>query len=99
LIGDKGYFPDDKKYKEYLTAAGDSTEVSAMIYITTSNLINIAQKSTCAYLDVVNSQNKSKFKSMTVTGVVACECRHGFLKSMVDLQKGEKFVISLTRGL
>jgi hypothetical protein len=30
---------------------------------------------------------------MEITGVVACSCRHSILKSMVDLHKGERFVI------
>lgn len=39
-------------------------------------------------------QNKIKFKGTVITGVVAVECmRHIFFLSMVDLQKGERYIL------
>lgn len=51
------------------------------------------QKSTCAALNAMVMQNKSKFQHMAVTGVVASKCgRHDFFLrgSVVDLQYGER---------
>lgn len=53
------------------------------------------QKSTCASLNVMVMQNPTKFKNMSVTGVVASKCgRHDMFlhKSMADLQRGERYV-------
>lgn len=42
-------------------------------------------------------QNKLKFKGCVITGVLAVECgRHVVFISMVDLQKGERYVVSIT---
>ncbi|KAK0477811.1 hypothetical protein IW261DRAFT_1565594 [Armillaria novae-zelandiae] len=49
------------------------------------------EKSVCNYLKVVNNQNKRKFKSLEVTGVVSCACTHIYVLSAVDLQVGEQF--------
>ncbi|KAK0468813.1 hypothetical protein IW261DRAFT_1345797 [Armillaria novae-zelandiae] len=49
------------------------------------------EKSVCNYLKVVNNQNKRKFKSLEVTGVVSCACTHVYVLSTVDLQVGEQF--------
>ncbi|KAJ7799140.1 hypothetical protein B0H14DRAFT_2904257 [Mycena olivaceomarginata] len=49
------------------------------------------EKSTCNYLNVVNKQDKKKFKNMAVTGTVNCQCSHVFILSSIDLQLGERF--------
>ncbi|KAF8157650.1 hypothetical protein K438DRAFT_2073948 [Mycena galopus ATCC 62051] len=49
------------------------------------------EKSTCNYLNVVNKQDKKKFKNMAVTGTVNCQCSHVFILSSVDLHLGERF--------
>ncbi|KAJ7244515.1 hypothetical protein C8J57DRAFT_1476804 [Mycena rebaudengoi] len=49
------------------------------------------EKSTCNYLNVVNKQDKKKFKNMAVTGTVNCQCSHVFILSSVDLQYGEPY--------
>ncbi|KAK0476510.1 hypothetical protein IW261DRAFT_1567207 [Armillaria novae-zelandiae] len=49
------------------------------------------EKSVCNYLKVINNQNKRKFKSLEVTGVVSCTCTHVYVLSTVDLQVGEQF--------
>ncbi|KAJ3766473.1 hypothetical protein FB446DRAFT_794081 [Lentinula raphanica] len=48
-----------------------------------------SEKSTCSYLNVVNNQNKSKFKNMRITGVVNVVCSHSIIRSSVNLPKGE----------
>ncbi|KAJ3825993.1 hypothetical protein F5880DRAFT_1477138, partial [Lentinula raphanica] len=47
------------------------------------------EKSTCSYLNIVNNQNKSKFKNMKITGVVNVVCSHSIIRSSVNLSKGE----------
>ncbi|KAJ3780411.1 hypothetical protein GGU10DRAFT_337196 [Lentinula aff. detonsa] len=46
-------------------------------------------KAICNHLKVVNSANRAKFKNMSVTGVVTCQCDHGFIWSSMDLVRGE----------
>ncbi|KAJ7304705.1 hypothetical protein DFH08DRAFT_825282 [Mycena albidolilacea] len=41
--------------------------------------------------EVVNKQDKKKFKNMAITGTVNCQCRHVFILSSVDLHHGERF--------
>ncbi|KAJ3833367.1 hypothetical protein F5878DRAFT_546684, partial [Lentinula raphanica] len=48
-----------------------------------------SEKSTCSYLNIVNNQNKSKFKNMKITGVVNVVCSHSIIRSSVNLSKGE----------
>ncbi|KAJ3833141.1 hypothetical protein F5878DRAFT_665910 [Lentinula raphanica] len=48
-----------------------------------------SEKSTCSYLNIVNNQNKSKFKNMKITGVVNVVCSHSIIRSSVNLLKGE----------
>ncbi|KAJ3765495.1 hypothetical protein FB446DRAFT_709415 [Lentinula raphanica] len=48
-----------------------------------------SEKLTCSYLNVVNNQNKSKFKNMKTTGVVNVVCSHSIIRSSVNLAKGE----------
>ena len=48
------------------------------------------QKSSCTYLKSVNHQNKSRFANLAVTGVVDVQCDHSIVRSVVDLQKGER---------
>ncbi|SJL18668.1 uncharacterized protein ARMOST_22265 [Armillaria ostoyae] len=50
-----------------------------------------AEKSVCNNLKVVNTQNKRKFKTMEVTGVVNCACNHVCVFGTVDLHLGEQF--------
>ncbi|KAF7295985.1 CxC2 domain-containing protein [Mycena kentingensis (nom. inval.)] len=60
------------------------------------------EKSTCTYLTVVNKQDKKKFKNMSVTGTVNCQCSHVFIISSVDMHHGERFVnadMALARAL
>ncbi|KAJ3764629.1 hypothetical protein FB446DRAFT_626337, partial [Lentinula raphanica] len=71
-----GYFPDEVVYRTYQEHAADSSEVSDYF-------------STCSYLNIVNNQNKSKFKNMKITGVVNVVCSHSIIRSSVNLLKGE----------
>ncbi|KAJ3760135.1 hypothetical protein EV360DRAFT_81473 [Lentinula raphanica] len=48
-----------------------------------------SEKSTCSFLNIVNNQNKSKFKNMKITGVVNVVCSHSIIRSSVNLPKGE----------
>lgn len=54
-----------------------------------------AQKCTCAHLNAVNMQDKLKFKNCDITGVINAECHHIYILSMVDLQKGERCVVTI----
>ena len=47
----------------------------------------------CSFLKVVNKQNQKKFKNMDIPGVVSIQCSHVFIKAMVDLQLGEKYIL------
>ncbi|KAK0467490.1 hypothetical protein IW261DRAFT_1346280, partial [Armillaria novae-zelandiae] len=78
LFEGKAYFPKDAAYKAYLKTTKPTQEVGV-------------SKSVCNYLKVVNNQNKRKFKSLEVTGVVSCACTHVYVLSTVDLQVGEQF--------
>ncbi|KAJ3833683.1 hypothetical protein F5878DRAFT_546120, partial [Lentinula raphanica] len=78
-----GYFPDEDIYKEYQKAALD-----------TPLIVFKPQKSTCSYLNIVNNQNKSKFKNMKITGVVNVVCSHSIIRSSVNLPKGEAHKLS-----
>ncbi|KAJ7852712.1 hypothetical protein B0H13DRAFT_1904487 [Mycena leptocephala] len=51
-------------------------------------------KATCNYLEVVNKQDKKKFKNMAITGTVNCQCSHVFILSCVDLPHAERFANS-----
>ncbi|KAJ3831778.1 hypothetical protein F5878DRAFT_647350, partial [Lentinula raphanica] len=53
-----------------------------------------SEKSTCSYLNIVNNQNKSKFKNMKITGVVNVVCSHSIIRSSVNLPKGEAHKLS-----
>ncbi|KAK0472410.1 hypothetical protein IW261DRAFT_1571030 [Armillaria novae-zelandiae] len=50
-----------------------------------------AEKSVCNNLKVVNTQNRRKFKTMEVMGVVNCTCNHVCVFGTVDLHLGEQF--------
>ena len=89
------YFPEDSRYQDHLKLAGDTDTVRIYspayhpIYVLTS-----PQKSTCASLNVVVMQNPSKFKNMTVTGVVSTRCgRHdlSLYQATADLHRGERY--------
>ncbi|KAJ7256582.1 hypothetical protein C8J57DRAFT_1235441 [Mycena rebaudengoi] len=41
--------------------------------------------------EVVNKQDKKKFKNMAITGTVNCQCSHVFILSCVDLPHAERF--------
>nr|GAT44329.1 predicted protein [Mycena chlorophos] len=49
------------------------------------------EKSTCNYLNVVNKQDKKKFKNMAVTGTINIQCSHVFILATVDLHAGERY--------
>ncbi|KAE9384435.1 hypothetical protein BT96DRAFT_892463 [Gymnopus androsaceus JB14] len=51
----------------------------------------VEEKSTCNYLNIVNNQNKKKFKNMRYSGVVNIACSHVIISSSVNLCKGEGF--------
>ncbi|KAE9398182.1 hypothetical protein BT96DRAFT_822298 [Gymnopus androsaceus JB14] len=51
----------------------------------------VEEKSTCNYLNIVNNQNKKKFKNMRYSGVVNIACSHIIISSSVNLRKGEGF--------
>jgi Kyakuja-Dileera-Zisupton transposase len=93
-VNGRGTFPDDKVYRTYISNAGDSVEVRSVFVshckVTAEAKLPFLQKSTCAHLKVVNMQDKIKFRSMDITGVVSTTCRHIFVLSTVDLQKGER---------
>ncbi|KAK0470868.1 hypothetical protein IW261DRAFT_1572702 [Armillaria novae-zelandiae] len=50
-----------------------------------------AEKSVCNNLKVVNTQNRRKFKTMEVMGMVNCTCNHVCIFGTVDLHLGEQF--------
>ncbi|KAG2018837.1 hypothetical protein CC2G_008224 [Coprinopsis cinerea AmutBmut pab1-1] len=75
LFDGRGYFPRDDEYKAYLGRLDH----------------NVGEKSTCNYLNAAEKQDRKKFKNMDITGVVKIDCSHCFIKSVVDLQLGERF--------
>ncbi|KAF9065885.1 hypothetical protein BDP27DRAFT_1228406, partial [Rhodocollybia butyracea] len=58
------------------------------------NTMDDKEKSTCNYLNIVNNQNKKKFKNMRYSGVVNVSCNHCVIRSSMNLQKGEGFRFS-----
>ncbi|KAF8810573.1 hypothetical protein BYT27DRAFT_7091579, partial [Phlegmacium glaucopus] len=77
LYNGTAYFPEDTAYQEFLR-----------------NIPNGAsEKVPCDHLNVANKQNRKKFKNMDISGIVNIQCSHIFIKSTVDLQLGEKFLI------
>jgi hypothetical protein len=50
-----------------------------------------AEKSTCSYLKAVNKQNR---KNMDLTGIIAIQCAHVLIRSTIDMQLGERFVLT-----
>ncbi|KAF8803122.1 hypothetical protein BYT27DRAFT_7226149 [Phlegmacium glaucopus] len=77
LYNGTAYFPEDTTYQEFLR-----------------NIPNGAsEKVPCDHLNVANKQNRKKFKNMDISGIVNIQCSHIFIKSTVDLQLGEKFLI------
>ncbi|KAJ6474802.1 hypothetical protein C8R45DRAFT_935329 [Mycena sanguinolenta] len=48
-------------------------------------------KSVKTSTEVVNKQDKKKFKNMAITGTVNCQCSHVFILSSVDLPHAERF--------
>ena len=63
-------------------------------YVTNFVLFNV-KKCTCAHLNTVNMQDKIKFKNCNITGVINANCHHILILSMVDLQKGERYLLQL----
>ncbi|KAJ3511561.1 hypothetical protein NMY22_g15609 [Coprinellus aureogranulatus] len=51
-------------------------------------------KTTCKYLNVMNKQDRKKFKNMDITGIVNVQCGHVFIKASTDMQLGERFANS-----
>lgn len=98
LLGTRAFFPDDKTFYEYLNAVGDTPEVSGSslsnpYFIFIWYNIMPPHKSTCAKLNAVNLQNKLKFKSCKLSGIVSVNCaRQGLFRqgSVADLQRGER---------
>lgn len=84
------YFPKEASFQEYLAAVGPSKEVSSDRTKHIILLTSLPQKSTCAYLNAVNLQDKLKFKNCDITGVINAECHHVYILSMIDLQLGER---------
>ncbi|KIK67638.1 hypothetical protein GYMLUDRAFT_237862 [Collybiopsis luxurians FD-317 M1] len=52
---------------------------------------NTTEKSTCNYLNIVNNQNKKKFRNMLYSGVVNVGCSHCLILASMNLTCGEAF--------
>ncbi|KAJ3978230.1 hypothetical protein F5890DRAFT_1422765, partial [Lentinula detonsa] len=74
LFAGRAYMAEESSFKHYLATVPQIQK----------------DKAICNHLKVVNSANRAKFKNMGVTGVVTCQCDHGFIWSSVDLVRGEK---------
>ncbi|TEB31109.1 hypothetical protein FA13DRAFT_1754893 [Coprinellus micaceus] len=79
LFAGRAHFPTDEELKSHLSPTPGSEPD--------------AEKSTCTHLNAADKQDRKKFKNMDITGVVSVQCSHVFIKSMVDLQLGEKYVL------
>ncbi|KAH9936583.1 uncharacterized protein B0H18DRAFT_868044, partial [Fomitopsis serialis] len=93
LCEGKGYFVDPKKMKNYLDEIASEPAVS-----TNTRLASFLADShgTCSGFKVGRAQRPGKFRNLEVSGVVAVICiRHGCFRqgAMVDLQKGERYVV------
>ncbi|KAJ3519411.1 hypothetical protein NMY22_g13219 [Coprinellus aureogranulatus] len=55
---------------------------------------SLVHKTTCKYLNVMNKQDRKKFKNMDITGIVNVQCGHVFIKASTDMQLGERFANS-----
>ncbi|KAF9545130.1 hypothetical protein CPC08DRAFT_823958 [Agrocybe pediades] len=75
LFEGKAYFPEDSEYQKYIKRLPQNTK----------------EKVPCEHLKAISALNRKKFKNMDITGIVNIQCSHVFIKSMVDLQLGEKF--------
>ncbi|KAJ3978599.1 hypothetical protein F5890DRAFT_1560042 [Lentinula detonsa] len=73
LFAGRAYMAEESSFKHYLATVPQIQK----------------DKAICNHLKVVNSANRAKFKNMSVTGVVTCQCDHGFIWSSVDLVRGE----------
>ncbi|KDQ05650.1 hypothetical protein BOTBODRAFT_97118, partial [Botryobasidium botryosum FD-172 SS1] len=76
----RAYFRNEEEYKQYLTTVKESK-----------------QPATCHSFTAGNVALAGRYKNAVVTGVVAVYCaRHGLFRpdSIVDLEKGEKYINS-----
>ena len=91
-------FLEDSKYLTYISMVKDSPEVRnvyVMGFYRLSLMFLVEQKSNCTRLKAVEMQNRTKFKNAVVTGIVgANDTRHFLYISTVDLQKGERRVLT-----
>ncbi|TFK27633.1 hypothetical protein FA15DRAFT_635565 [Coprinopsis marcescibilis] len=76
----RGLFPYARLYKAYMDKALGLVAAE-----------NAKEKTTCSFLKAVNKQDTKKFIGSDISGVVSIQCAYGFMISLVNLDKGEKF--------
>ncbi|KAF9030929.1 hypothetical protein BJ165DRAFT_1358497 [Panaeolus papilionaceus] len=77
LYNGSAYFPEHNEYQDYLKRVNGVA----------------AEKTTCTFLNAAEKQDRKKFKNMDITGIVNIQCSHVFIKSSVDLQLGERYLM------
>ena len=89
-----GCFVEHRDYLAHVSKFANQEEVCLPLihYITADCLFQI---STCAGFQTLHLANLKKMRGLSATGVAGCICsRHEMWRTLGDLQKGERYVIT-----